>query len=149
MAGSEKEVEETVKTDEEQDKVESVNTIVLECGITLTLREVRSTILLDLINRMGGFDVIKGSKKGKPVVGAAGGVDAGKATDGFLKVVNYVTGWGIVDDPPEDKAQEYEFIGTFGENPVRARWVQEIATAKEISEILGRVMAMTFGSDKD
>lgn len=117
-----------------------LKTLELECGVTLELQPVKSTIVLELIGDLGGFDNLSNMT-------ADSFSDQAQAVTGFVRLLNYFAGWGVKNDPPQDVADDFAALGG-GKRIVRSRWVRDIATEDEVSQLFAQVMALTFAEQK-
>ena len=118
-----------------------VNELDLECGVTLRLQPVKQTIALEFISRLGGFDAL--------MRGDASGLTTGakpEMMDGFIKLLNYFAGWGVSNEVPSEAQEEFSMFGG-GVRSTRSRWVRDIMTTDEVSQLFARVMALTFQSN--
>ena len=97
-----------------------MNTLELECGVTLELQPVKSMILLDFVE--DGPDKMTQSK--------------------FNRMIKYIAGWGVTNDVPSDMQEELSFFGA-GEHLQRAAWIRIVATETEIAQLMAQVMALT------
>ena len=97
-----------------------MDTLELACGVTLHLQPVNAMVLLDFVE--SGPDNVTQKQ--------------------FNRMIKYIAGWGVTDDPPDDMEEELLLFGA-GEHLQRAAWVRLIATATEIAELMARVMALT------
>ena len=97
-----------------------MNTLELECGTTLELCSVKSTILLDFVE--DGPDKMTQAK--------------------FNQMIKYIAGWGVENGVPPDMQDDLAFFGA-GEHVQRAAWVRLITTETEIAQLMAQVMALT------
>ena len=113
----------------------------LECGITLQLKPVKQTIALEFISKLGGFDIL--------MRGDASGLTANarpETMDGFIKLLNYFTGWGVENDVPPEAREEFSMIAS-GERSIKSLWVRDILSEDEVSQFFAQVMALTFSEN--
>jgi len=111
-----------------------LETLELECGVTLELCGINKILFLDLIDEM------------RPGKNGEYGTDSLKKIPirKLNRMMRVICGWGIKNDPPADEADDYAIFGD-GKRTQRSAWVRDISTTKELSEILGRVMVLTKG----
>ena len=112
----------------------------LECGVTLRLQPVKQTIALEFISRLGGFDIL--------MRGDASGLTANRpeTMDGFIRLLNYFTGWGVANDVPQEVREEFSMLAS-GERSIRSLWVRDMLTTDETSQFFAQVMALTFSEN--
>ncbi len=112
-----------------------LETLELECGVTLELQGINEMLFLDLIEE------IKPGKNGQY------GVDSVKKMPirNLNRMMRVICGWGVKSDVPPGDADDYAMFGD-GKRLQRSAWVRDIATTKELSEILARVMVLTKGA---
>ena len=120
----------------EEDRDVKLDELVLECGVTLHLIPGRQTVMTEFFGEAGGFDVLKS--------GGAENVTANPGTlRGFTRMFNYIAGWCVTNDVPQDVRADYEMFGG-GEFATRSRWVRQIATEQEIAQLFALALALTF-----
>lgn len=119
----------------------NINELDLACGITLRLQPVKQTIALEFISRLGGFDSLIRGDASSLADGARP-----EMMDGFIKLLNYFAGWGVVNEVPSEAREEFAMFGG-GARSIRSRWVRDMMTTDEVSQLFARVMALTFQAD--
>lgn len=121
-----------------------MNTIELKCGVTLELTAVNPAILRSII---ASFDGVEKIAKNPQSLLSLSGPKQIKAMEAAEKLYTYCFGWGVITNPPEDDP----ILALAPDNPQarRGMWVRSIgADDKELGEIIGRVMALTFGGQQ-
>lgn len=115
---------------------ENLTELELECGVTLELKPGKQMVLLEFLKKGGSFDAM-----------ASGEIEGGEVNpamlSGFTDMVNYVAGWCVTNEVPKDDADELAMFGG-GKRSVRSRWVRQICTEEEISQLFAQAMALTF-----
>ena len=117
------------------ENVENINELELECGVTLHLQPVKQFIVLEFI----GPQVKQGV--GGPMVGLGPSV-----IDGNIKLLNYLAGWGVANEVPQEAREEFGMFGG-GERVIRSRWVRDLMTNEEAAQFFAQVLALTFSQD--
>lgn len=118
-----------------------LETLDLECGITLQLKPVKQTIALEFISKLGGFENLMRGGAESLTTNASPAM-----MDGFIKLLNYFTGWGVTNELPLDAREEFSMLAQ-GERVLRSLWVRDIMTNEEMSQLFAQVMAMTFSQN--
>lgn len=121
-----------------------MNTIELKNGVTLELTAVNPAILRSIIASFDGVEKI--AQNPQSLLNLSGPKQI-KAMEAAEKLYTYCFGWGVTTDPPEDDP----ILSLAPDNPParRGMWVRNIgADDKELGEIIGRVMALTFGGQQ-
>ena len=110
-------------------EVERIDELELECGVTLHLRSVKQMIVLEFVGEAGGFEALQGNDPG--------------TLRNFTRLLNYIAGWGVTNDVPADVKADFAMLGG-GEFAARSRWVREMMTGAEMSQLFAQVLALTF-----
>jgi len=120
----------------DQRKNDDVTKLELECGVTLNLQPVKQMIVLEFVGEAGGFDAIRDAAlKEKP-----------ETLKNFTRLFNYICGWGVTNDVPKYALDDFAMMGG-GEYTIRSRWVRQMLTRDEVSQLFAQVVALTFGTD--
>jgi len=98
----------------------------------LHLQGVKQAIVLEFIGEAGGFEGLQGGVTSNPGV-----------LRNFTRLLNYIAGWGVTNEVPADVKADLAMFGG-GEFATRSRWVREIMTGAEMSQLFARVLALTF-----
>ena len=115
----------------------------LRCGTVLHLQSVRPAAVRHLLLQFGNVDMFEHPEALLELEGKA----RGRAIEATEKLYNYVAGWGVTDDPPDEALAELEAIGLDVGNERRARadWLRflEIVDDEEMGELIGAVMILS------
>ena len=116
-----------------------LNKLDLKCGVTLELQAVKQYIALDLLSGIGGLGNLSNvaAKSFSP-----------EMLPGFMKLLNYLIGWGVRNDVPEGAKSDFASFGG-GERITRSMWVKDIATEDEISQLFAQILALTLPQTKE
>jgi len=106
-----------------------LDTLTLECGITLELQAVNDMLLLDLM------EGIRADADGKYTI-------QGMSVKDLNRMMRYFCGWGVKNDVPADMVDDVSIFAA-GKHVQRAAWVRMIATTPELTQLFGQVMALT------
>lgn len=120
-----------------------MNTFTLKSGTVLHLQPVRPAAVRHLLLQFGNVDMFENPEALLELKGKA----QGKAIAATEKLYNYVAGWGVTDDPPDEALGELEAIGLDVGNERRARadWLRFllIEDDEEMGELIGAVLILS------
>lgn len=120
-----------------------MDTFPLRSGTVLHLQPVRPAAVRHLLLQFGNVNMFENPEALLELKGKA----QAKAIEATEKLYNYVAGWGVTDDPPDEALAELEAIGLDVSNERRARadWLRflEIEDDEEMGELIGAVMVLS------
>jgi len=105
----------------------------------LELRAVNQQALLDIILDMGGIEAVTA----QTYTG-----DTMKAINASNRMLTYVMGWGVVNEPPPDALETLAALGKPVHLPqiARANWLRYIVLSdEEATALIAAIMKLTFG----
>ena len=126
-----------------------MDTFETKAGRILTLRPVKATMLRHLLSKFGGLRNVLESPEG---INKLTGNARFRALDAVDQIFNYCAGFGVIDEPTEEEADELAELGFRVDKPHLARvsWLRLLLDDdEEAGNLLGAVMLLTLRGEED
>jgi len=127
-----------------------MDTFELRTGQVLHLRPVKAMMLRSLLNNFGGLQNVLDNPEGIDKLKGRARFRALKAVD---QIFSYCAGFGVIDEPTEEEADELAELGFRVDKPHLARvsWLRLMLLEddEELGELMGAVMLLTLQGNEE
>jgi len=122
-----------------------VSQLKLVCGVTLDLTPVKTAPIRHLLLKMGGADLLENPERLRDLDTKS----KVKAAEAFERLLTYLTGWGVKNDPPLEAIDELNELdmASSSKQVMRANWIRFFLMEDdtEAAAIVAAVLALSIG----